>query len=109
MLIQTNLILQPYDAVTVWPFIFIRPECKNDTALIAHEMVHYRSMAWLTPIWGAWYFLSKKFRWAQEVQAYRVQVALGGISVERAAEMLCTYRTGHTFEQALDALEGNHD
>ena len=105
MIITTDLIRQPYDAITAWPFIFIRPESKNDKALIAHEMVHYKSMAWVTPFWWLRYTFSKSFRWAQEVKAYRVQMALGGISLEGATYMLCTYKTGHTSEQARAALQ----
>ena len=104
MIITTNLIRQPFDALTAWPFIFVRPESKNDQALIAHEMVHYRSMAWVTPFWWLRYALSKSFRWIQEVEAYRVQIALGGISLDDAAGLLCTYKTGHNFEQAREAL-----
>ena len=104
MIITTTLIREPYDAFTAWPFIFIRPEYRNDKALIAHEQVHYRSMAWLTPFWWLIYAISKSFRWAQEVKAYRVQMALGGISIEDATYMLCTYRTGHTLDQARAAL-----
>ena len=104
MIITSNLIRYPYDAITAWPFIFIRPNCKNDTALIAHEMVHYRDMAWVTPFWWLRYAMSSSFRWAQEVEAYRVQIALGGITAPQAAELLCTYGTGHSLEQALEAL-----
>ena len=105
MIITTTLIRQPFDAITAWPFIFIRPEFKNDEALIAHEMVHYRSMAWLTPFWWLRYALSKSFRWAQEVEAYRVQIALGGLTAPAAAAILMYYRTGHTYEDALVAVQ----
>ena len=104
MIITTDKIREPYDAFTAWPFIFIRPEYKDDQALIAHERVHYESMAWVTPFWWLCYALSKSFRWAQEVKAYRVQIAAGGISLEDATYMLCTYKTGHTSEQARAAL-----
>ena len=104
MIVTTSLINKLFDAVTVWPVIFVRPECKDDKALIAHEMVHYRSMAWVTPFWWLRYALSKSFRWSQEVEAYRVQIALGGISVLDAAELLVQYDTGHTYDDALGAL-----
>lgn len=105
MIITTNNIREPFDAITAWPFIFIRPEHKNDQALIAHEMVHYESMAWVTPFWWLFYVLSKSFRWNQEVKAYRVQIALGGITAPQAAAMLTYYHTGHTYEDALAALQ----
>lgn len=99
------MINEPFDAITAWPFIFVRPEHKDDAALIAHEMVHYRSMAWLTPFWWLRYALSKSFRWSQEIKAYKVQIALGGITAIQAAAMLTYYRTGHTYEEALAAVQ----
>ena len=105
MIVTTSLINKPFDALTAWPFIFVRPECKDDPAMIAHEMVHYKSMAWLTPFWWLRYAFSKSFRWSQEVEAYRVQIALGGIALEDAVWLLETYGTGHTAEQAREALQ----
>ena len=105
MIITTNLIPDGFDAFSCWPFIFVRPESRNDEALIRHELVHYDDQAWITPFWLLRYWLSKSFRWNQEVKAYRVQIAAGGISIEDAAYMLCTYKTGHTSEQARAALQ----
>lgn len=106
MIITTNRIRQPYDAFTVWPFIFIRPGYRANVGLIAHEMVHYRSQAWLTPLWLLWYLVSKDFRWCQEVKGYKAQIAAGGIHLDDAVRLLCTYDTGHTPEQARFALGG---
>lgn len=105
MIVTTSLINKPFDAVTVWPFIFMRPECKDDKALIAHEMVHYCSMAWLTPFWWLRYARSKSFRWGQEVKGYRAQMALGGITAQQAAEMLMQYGTGKSYGDALAAVQ----
>lgn len=104
MIITTNFIPAGYDAVTVWPFIFVRPECRDNDGLIHHELVHYYSQAWVTPFWFLRYWFSPEFRWAQEVAGYRVQVGRGGITKERAAEYLVTYDTGHTYEEALETL-----
>ena len=105
MIVTTNIMSHPFDAVTMWPFIFIRPEYKDNAAMIAHEMVHYKDMAWITPFWWLRYTFSKSFRWAQEVEAYRVQIAMGGITAPGAAELLVQYDTGHTYDQALAALQ----
>ena len=105
MIITTSLINKPFDALTAWPFIFVRPECKDDKALIAHEMVHYKSMAWVTPFWWLRYVMSKSFRWSQEVEAYRVQIAMGGITAPQAAELLVQYDTGHSYGDALAAVQ----
>ena len=105
MIVTTILINAPFDALTAWPFIFVRPEYKDDQALIAHEMVHYRDMAWITPFWWLRYALSKSFRWAQELEAYRVQIALGGITAPQAAELLVQYDIDRSYGEALAALQ----
>ena len=104
MIITTTLVREPYGAVTVWPFIFVLPSYRSDAALIAHEMVHYREQAWITPIWLLRYFLSRSFRMAAEVRAYKVQIALGGITPLGASQMLLTYDLDLTPEQALAAF-----
>jgi len=104
VIISTTLIPEGFDAFSCWPFIFVRPESRNDEALIRHELVHYDDQAWITPFWLLRYWLSKSFRWGQEVKAYRVQIEVGGISAEDAAWLLCTYKTSHTVEQARRAL-----
>lgn len=105
MIITTNFICKPFDAMTIWPFIFVRSERKDDKALLAHEMVHYRAMAWITPFWFLRYAFSKSFRWAEEVKAYRVQVGLGGIAAPEAETLLMQYDTGRTFGEALAAVQ----
>ena len=105
MIVASRWVPAGFDALTMWPFIFVRPEYKDDKALIAHELVHYDSMAWVTPFWWLRYILSKSFRWAQEVKAYKVQIAMSGITAPQAAELLVQYQTGHTYEYALVAVQ----
>jgi hypothetical protein len=46
MLVTSNrLVPASADAITVWPFIFVRPAARADRALIEHELVHYREQA----------------------------------------------------------------
>lgn len=104
MIFSTRHIPPGFAALTLWPLILIRPECRHDAALIAHELVHYREQAWIMPVWWLRYLLSRKFRLAAEVRAYRRQIALGGITLAQAANMLTQYRLGITIEQAMDAL-----
>ena len=104
MIVATDFVPAGFDAITFWPFIFVRPEQRSNTPLIEHELVHYREQAWITPVWVLRYLLSKKFRLAAEVRAYTRQIELGGITRDQAAQMLTHYRLGITFNQAQEAL-----
>ena len=105
MQIKTKLVPKGFDAITCFPFILMRPEVAGDAALIAHEMVHYREQkaSWVIP-WLLRYLLSHEFRYQAELRGYRVQVELGGITREGAAQMLCQYGLGVTYDDALAAL-----
>lgn len=46
-LVFTQRIPPGFSAMTLWPFIFVRPEFRHDAALIEHELVHYREQAWI--------------------------------------------------------------
>lgn len=104
MIVTTNLIFKGFSGCAFWPFIFVRPEHRSDTALIEHELVHYREQAWITPLWVLWYLVSRKFRLAAEVRAYSRQIELGGVTKEQAAHALLGYRLGITFGAAMQAL-----
>jgi len=104
MIVSTNLIPQGFSAVCLWPFIFVRPEHRNDITLIEHELVHYKEQAWITPVWVILYFVSRKFRLAAEVRAYTRQIELGGVTREQAAHALLAYRLGITYGKAMQAL-----
>ena len=51
MIVSTNLIPKGFSAVSLWPFIFVRPEHRSEITLIEHELVHYKEQAWITPVW----------------------------------------------------------
>ena len=104
MIIATNLIPKGFSACSLWPFIFVQPQHRNDTALIEHELVHYREQAWITPAWVILYFASRKFRLAAEVRAYARQIELGGVTREQAAQALLSYRLGITYGEAMQDL-----
>jgi hypothetical protein len=104
VIVCTRFVPRGFSAMTVWPLIFVRPECRHDAALIGHELVHYNEQRWTTPVWIARYLLSRKFRLAAEVRGYQRQIALGGITQAQAAQMLTRYRLGITLVQAREAL-----
>lgn len=104
MIVSTNFIPSGFGAFTVWPFIFVRPSQRGNAALLEHEMVHYREQAWLTPVWLLRYAFSKSFRLAAEVRAYKLQIALGGLTADQAAKLLTSYRLGISYQQALEFL-----
>lgn len=94
------LIPSGFDGITGWPFINVRN--LNDHGLIAHEMVHYKRMAWWTPIWWLLYVLIPSFRIKEEVLAYKESIRLG-MAKERAANWLIKY-DDITYEEALRKL-----
>ncbi|MDB5932453.1 MAG: hypothetical protein JWR60_4160 [Polaromonas sp.] len=104
MIISTHLVPRGFSACALWPFILVRPEHRGCMALIEHEMVHYREQAWITPAWVVLYLVSRRFRLAAEVRAYRRQIALGGVTREQAAQALMGYRLGITPGAAMKAL-----
>ena len=104
MIVSTNLTPKGFSAVSLWPFIFVRPEHRSDIALIEHELVHYREQAWITPVWVFLYLVSRNFRLAAEVRAYTRQIELGGVTQEQAAHALLSYRLGITYGKAMKAL-----
>ena len=104
MIISTNLMPKGFSAISLWPFIFVRPKHRNDTALIEHELVHYKEQAWIMPIWVLLYLVSRKFRLAAEVRAYTRQIELGGVTREQAAHALPSYRLGISYGKAMQAF-----
>jgi hypothetical protein len=67
-------------------------------------MVHYKEQAWITPIWWLRYGLSKSFRVAAEVRAYKTQIDGGFISVPDAASWLVKYDNSLTDIKARELL-----
>ena len=84
--------------------IFVLPDQAKNIGLIEHELVHYREQAWIAPLWWLRYALSKSFRLAAEVRAYKRQIEVGGITRLTAAVMLLNYGLGITLEEAFKEL-----
>jgi hypothetical protein len=104
MILKSNLILKPFWAFTAWPFIVVRPEYADDAGILVHEMVHYREQAWITPIWLIRYWLSKSFRIAAEVRAYKAQITGGHLSALQATTWLIKYDSALTEKEAFRKL-----
>ena len=93
-----------FAAATYGPFIFIRPEKKDDAGLLAHEQTHVAQF-WSNPFFGIAYWLSKKSRLKYEAEAYRAQLAFYPERLDVLALALATkYGLGITFDQAKEAL-----
>lgn len=105
MIIKTNLVPNAFDAITCYPFIFIRPDSAKDEGLVAHEMVHYEEQrdAFVLP-WLVKYWLSDSFRFAAEVRGYRKQIAVGTITPSQAAFLLMQYGLDVSYDSAIREL-----
>jgi hypothetical protein len=105
LIVHTRLLLWA-SGMTVTPrLIVLRPECRGDAGLLAHEQVHAAQMRrdGLLRFWWR-YGSSRRHRLAYEVEAYRVSIA-HGCSIGRAARTLATgYWLGITEQQARQAL-----
>lgn len=105
MIIKTDWVPSNFDAITCYPFILVRPYRAEDSALLAHEMVHYEEQKkCLVVPWLLRYWLSPKFRLASEVRGYKAQMKMGGITRSEAARLLTTYGMSVSFAEAWDLL-----
>lgn len=74
MVFYTNWsIPKRFAGVTRGPFIFIRPQYKDDAGLLAHEKVHVWQWLRTLGLHGLLYALSDRYKLASEVEAYKVQ------------------------------------
>ena len=105
MIIKTTLVPTPYWAITIWPFILVRPDHADNKPLIIHETVHYNEQGLFVLVWWLRYILSTKFRVAAEVRAYKAQIAAKGLTVDEAAKWLMTYDKSLTLDGAKKLLE----
>lgn len=99
-----------YAAYSYGPIIFVRPEYREDYALIHHEQVHSRQFWRAFGLHGIRYMLSKDYRFKSEVDAYGEQIKKTlelkkRPNEPRFAKMIATlYNLDVTEQQALDAL-----
>ncbi len=105
MIIYSKLLAGKYAGRSYGFFIAINPHYKDDTALIAHEKKHVKQFWSCFPLMPFRYYLSRKWRCAYEVEAYKVSVE-NGMPVDQAAYHLSTlYDLGLTQFGAKALLE----
>ena len=109
-IIETYRFLDGHAArMKVWliPVIFIAPAYRDDKGLIAHEMEHAKR-AWrhiFPPLYALRTMFSKKFRLAEEVHCYKVQLTYSpGYERHYAGFIATRYDLDITQEEALKLL-----
>jgi Domain of unknown function (DUF4157) len=91
MVFYTNwMVPKGFAAFTLGWFIFIRPNRKGDEGLLAHEQVHVAQFKREPIMFWPKYLLSKKARYAYELEAYRVQLRYRPDRLDAYAEALAT-------------------
>lgn len=80
MIFVTTFGLKPWSlACTRGPFIFIRPEYKDDKGIIEHEKVHRAQWLRTLGLHSFLYLFSKSYKLKAEVEAYRKQAEVQGL------------------------------
>lgn len=69
------LVGKGFSATSYGVFVAIRPDYKEDHALLEHELQHCRQFYRSFGLNALLYWLSKKHRYRLELEAYRVQLA----------------------------------
>lgn len=104
MIIYTDYMPARFSGYNLGPITLIRPRCKDDIGLHAHEEVH-RNQFWRNPFMGLFYLFSKQSRQGYEVEAYRAQLVLcPGSVVIFAGYLSRNYSLGITAEEATRLL-----
>ena len=110
VLIETDrFVPRHFDGFSLGPIVLLRPGMP--AGLIAHELAHVRQF-WRRPfIHGPRYLLSKSYRLACEVEAYRAQLQAAGSTPSRIAALaghLAThYRLDLDHETAIRLLSSD--
>jgi hypothetical protein len=102
VIIYTNFLIPTgFAAITLWPFILIRPEYKGNEGLKAHEEVHWQQ-AWTSLfLFYPLYLFSKSYRLKVEVAAYREQLTYGGDPKLLASFLTNRYGLNINYDEAL--------
>jgi hypothetical protein len=101
-----RLIPARYDAYTIGPIVLIRPHQMRNRGLLEHERVHVRQFWRTLGLIGLGRLISKRYRLACEVEAYREQLKWTGMHQATVyAYYLCrNYGLRITHEQAMKEL-----
>lgn len=86
LLIETRwLVPRRFDGISLGPIVLLRPGMS--AGLLAHELTHVRQF-WRRPFTHApRYLLSRAYRQACEVEAYRAQLRVAGATPSRIAAL----------------------
>ena len=105
MIIATRLLFWA-DAFTVnTKLILVRPEHKDNRALLAHERQHQLQMQQLGVYYFTWKYLTdRQFRQAMEVEAYKISIACGENKAFCARYLSERYWLGINFDEAMALL-----
>jgi len=107
----TNMFVgRGFAGTTYGPFIFIRPEYRDDKGLLEHEKVHVKQFWRSLGLHGIFYNLSKKYRFKCEVEAYRKQLEYVEWGVEpirrKFAEFIANkYNLNVSVDEAYEKLK----
>lgn len=102
MIVYTRWLPKGVNGMFLLWIILIRAGHENSRDLLAHELVHREQFRkdWL---WPFKYLFSRKHRLAYEVEAYKEQMRVGGMSVDQAADLLSSlYFLNITKDEAKD-------
>ena len=103
--IYTDFMPDRFSGYTVGPIVLIRPRCRDDQGLLAHELMHVKQFWRTFGLFGIAYWLSRTRRLAYEVEAYREQLTYSPGREQLFARFLANnYDLGITESQALAAL-----
>ena len=96
--------------MTIWPIIFLPRSRKGNNPELVHELTHFKSQAWITPLWIIWYLLNKEFRFKMEVRAFQEQLNVTTEYREDARMYMATclekqYHNLCTYQKALESLK----
>jgi hypothetical protein len=102
----TRFIKKPHAGTTYGPFIFIKPEYKDDVGLLAHEKLHVKHFLLSLGLSAILYRFSKRYRLWSEVQCYRVQLRYSPNDAELFASFIAErYDLDITKAEALEMLK----
>ena len=107
MIFYTNFAVpKQHAACTRGPFIFIRPQHKDDKGLLAHEMEHVAQWWRTFGLHSFLYLFSKRYKLKCEVEAYKVQLLYSPYAHYKFAEFISkNYDLNITEAQALELLK----
>jgi hypothetical protein len=104
----TDRLVKSWAAGTTYgPFVFIRPQYKNDIGLLEHELVHVNQFWRTLGLMELLYEFSAKYRFKYEVEAYKKQLNYYPDDRTRlfAQFLVDRYGLGITFDEALAELK----